>query len=348
MPQSPPRVGVISLEPWDDVWRRNQHFITQLLDLSLVRSVVFVEPATRKPAARSHPRPGLTIVRPTLRVPRRLRGLWFVSRHLRRGPLRDVEVLWINDAVQGQHLLGLTSKTFYDVTDDWRASDLPSRIRRRLVRAEDVLTSRATVIVCSEVLQRRWAERYGSAPAVVLNGADVDGLDTAKPMELAGHSPHLGYVGTLHSERLDVELVQALARDEQVGTLHLIGPDHLDRESRDLLQAEPSVRLEGPVGPSEVNSWLVSLDLLVCPHRVTDFTLSLDGIKRHEYAASGKPFVATPTSGFQLGAPGGIVADRAAFVSVATDLLSGRATVASVGGRVGWADRARDFALAWP
>lgn len=55
----------------------------------------------------------------------------------------------------------------------------------------------------------------------------------------------------------------------------------------------------------EVPSWLVAFDVLICPHVVTDFTLSLDAIKAYEYLATARPVVATPTSGFQeLNAPG--------------------------------------------
>jgi glycosyltransferase involved in cell wall biosynthesis len=44
---------------------------------------------------------------------------------------------------------------------------------------------------------------------------------------------------------------------------------------------------------------MASADILISPHRVNDFTLSLDAIKSFEYLVSGRPVVATPTSGFQ-------------------------------------------------
>ena len=61
---------------------------------------------------------------------------------------------------------------------------------------------------------------------------------------------------------------------------------------------------------------MASADVLVCPHRVDSFTLSLDAIKSFEYVASGRPVVATPTSGFQALAEyeGVHVVDSARFV----------------------------------
>jgi hypothetical protein len=65
-----------------------------------------------------------------------------------------------------------------------------------------------------------------------------------------------------------------------------------------------------------VPSWLVAADVLICPHVVDDFTMSLDAIKAHEYLATDEPIVATATSGFQsIAAPGLTVAGSTAFVA---------------------------------
>src|SRR5262249_27488113 len=161
-------------------------------------------------------------------------------------------------------------------------------------------------VVCSAVLATRWRERYGVEPAVVRNGVDVSAVRCAEPRGLAGPAPHLIYVGTVHATRIDGALVAALT---EAGTLHLVGPAHLqpdplEPDARRLL-VSAGVRLYGAVPAEQVPSWLVSADVLVCPHVVDDFTLSLDAIKAHEYLATDRPIVATPTSGFQsITAPG--------------------------------------------
>jgi hypothetical protein len=54
---------VLSLEDWDDIWRRNQFLVDELLKLSPARRVLFVEPASDVlHAMRTRtvpPRPGL-------------------------------------------------------------------------------------------------------------------------------------------------------------------------------------------------------------------------------------------------------------------------------------------------
>lgn len=343
-PVSGAKVALLSLEPWDDVWRRNQHLAAELVRQHLVDEVLFIEPAQRNAPRAFSPQPGIRVVRPRLPVPQRMGGLALVAARLRLRELRPMTVLWVNEARVGAHLISGRVPMIYDVTDDWRTAELNSRNRRRLVRAEDQLTRRAHVVVCSQVLRDRWRERYSVAPPVVQNGVDLEALKAANPRPLEGAAPHVGYVGTLHGERLDVDLVLALARDDRIGTVHLVGPDSLKPAERARLAGEPALRFEGSVPAADVPAWLVSLDVLVCPHVVSPFTLSLDGIKAHEYLATGKPVVATPTSGFQdmQDIDGFSVVDRSGFIDA---VAHGGGTVAAPGSRgVSWAERAREFA----
>ncbi|MHA3704362.1 glycosyltransferase [Jatrophihabitans sp. YIM 134969] len=346
---TPRRVGVLSLEPWDDVWRRNQHLVAALLATGLVGDVVFVEPPAARRPRRFRPRPGVEVVRPPLLLPRRLGGLRFAALLLRSGPLRRAELLWVNDAPLGVHLLRGRRPVVYDVTDDWRTATMDPRPLARLVAAEDELTRRATVVVCSDELRERWRQRYGTSPAVVRNGVDVEAYRTARPRPLTGPGPHVGYVGSLHGDRLDVELVQALAARVAPGTVHLVGPDHFSTEDRNRLEATDGVVLEGAVPARDVPGWTLGMDVLICPHRITPFTRSLDAIKAHEYLASGRPVVATATSGFDRldPRPGLWVGTPEGFVEAVVAAVD-----APVAGEVGpppaWTDRAREFARAWP
>ena len=309
-------VALLSLEPWDEVWRRNQHFAARLVSSGVVQRLVFVTPPTgglSPSASRFSPSPGIEVVTPPLIVPRRLGGHGVIARWLRR-QLSDVDLIWVNDPVAGRAVLGMDVPLVYDVTDDWRSMPQRPADRAAIVAAEDELASRARTVVCSDVLAERWRTRYGVEPAVVPNGVDIAAIDAAQERDLGVHGPHAVYVGTLHTNRLDVDLVEAVAHDA-AAVVHLVGPDHLDAESRSRLVAS-GVLLHGAVASAEVPSWLVSADVLICPHVVDDFTLSLDAIKAHEYLATDEPVVATASCGFQsISAPGLTVAGSAAFVA---------------------------------
>lgn len=290
-------VALVSLEPWDDVWRRNQHIAARVVRHGHVKRLTFIEPPRPRPEAARCPEPGIRVVTPRRLVRPRLGGLVAAGFGARRWT-RAVDVLWINDAPVGLHALHRGQRAVYDVTDDWREASASPAGRRRQIRAEDRLAGRATTIVCSGVLQERWRQRYDVQALLVSNGVDLRSAEGAAPVQLDGRAPHIGYLGTLHSDRLDLDAVVRMAAQPEVGTLHLVGPDALDPSARARLLSA-GVRVHGPVPADQVPRWLKAMDVLVCPHRVTSFTMSLDAIKSHEYLASGRPVVATPTSGFQ-------------------------------------------------
>jgi glycosyltransferase involved in cell wall biosynthesis len=338
------RLGMTSLEPWDDVWRRNQHLASRLVGNGTAASLIFVEPPRGGLAVRARrrsPLPGIEVVTPPLLVPRRYGGHRLVARWLRR-VLTGVELLWINDPVAGVGALRDGVPAVYDVTDDWRKMPQSMAERARTVAAEDVLARHARTVVCSDVLAQRWTDRYGVLPAVVHNGVDVAAISNARPTTPAGPAPHAVYVGTLHENRIDIDLVLELAR-AWPGTVHLVGPDHLDPKSGARL-AGAGVHLPGPVPSGEVAGWLVAAEVLIAPHLVDDFTLSLDAIKSHEYLATDRPVVATPSSGFQAlpATPGLTVAERAAFVE-ATVAAEGTGPFARTVA-IDWDQRAVQFA----
>lgn len=338
-------VVLVSLEPWDEVWRRNQHFASRLVRKALVERLTFLAPPSRHPPLPFSPERGVCVVTPMLRTPKRLGGLAFAALGV-RSVVREASLLWINDAEVGRHLLRRDQPALYDVTDDWRTSATLPRVRRRLIRAENLLSRRALTVTCSEVLQERWRTRYGTHALLVRNGVDLEGVRLATGRRLAGPHPHVGYVGTLHDERLDIALVLRVADLPEVGKLHLIGPDCLEPSSRASLVQHPKIVLHAAVATSEVPGWLRGLDVLICPHRVTPFTLSLDAIKSHEYLASGRPIVATATSGFQhLAAPGLWVAGGDDLPSQVVLAIKG-ATEFGPRGAVDWGERVLDFAKA--
>ena len=341
------RIALVSLDPWDQVWRRNQHLATSLLQQGLVQELLYVEPPGRGL--------GRVVLTPSGHGPELLNGPRALPRslggdivlaHLLQPGIASADVLWVNDPVLGVHCLRQGQPVVYDVTDDWRDSQMPARARRRLVAAEDRLAGRAMTVVCSEVLRQRWEQRYGVRATLVHNGFDASAWQ-GQPEVLDGPGPHVGYIGSLQAERLDVPLVLALADEPGLGTVHLVGPDYLDPGSRQRLAEHPKVRRWGAIGHERVAGVTKAMDLLLCPHLVNDFTLSLDAIKAYEYLASGRPAVATPTSGFQRLPAGNVhVVTRDEFRAAVRELLAAprspdRPVVTGT-----WDERAHEFAAA--
>ncbi|MDL9978279.1 glycosyltransferase [Microbacterium sp. ASV49] len=309
---------VMSLEPWDDVWRRNQHLVSRLLDTDAALRVLFVEPAAdplHDVVSRRRPSRGMRVTpagyggrllrfRPMKMLPRRvdpradLRLARAVQAAVRHAGMTH-PFLWVNDpgAAPLARLTGWLA--LYDITDDWVAADRPAAELDR-VRADEtwLLAHAEAVVACSRELVRR---KSGERPDVVLipNAVDVDAYRVPHPRPADLPERSAVYVGTLHRDRLDVDLCVSTART--LGTdsrLVLVGPNALDPADTALLR-DSGVLLLGARPHDDVIAYLQHADVLVVPHVVTPFTDSLDPIKLYEYEAVGRHVVSTAVAGFR-------------------------------------------------
>jgi glycosyltransferase involved in cell wall biosynthesis len=311
---------VISLEAWDDVWRRNQHLVAGLLRSDAALRVLFVEPpADPTHDLRSGRRPSfargvrevsdvargrLFTVRPVKWLPRRLDRR--ADERLARAVMRAADslgmrhpLLWINDP--GAVTLAERSgwPMLYDITDDWLSADRPPAERQRAAANEARLLGLAgEVVVCSPELVRR--KSTNRSVTLIPNAVDADAYrrPAARPADLPD-GPVALYLGTVHPDRIDVDLCEATARAlGESGTLVLVGPNLLAPEQAARLR-HAGARLLGPRPRDAVIGYLQHADVLVVPHVVTEFTDSLDPIKLYEYQAVGRPVVSTPVAGFR-------------------------------------------------
>ncbi|WES63885.1 glycosyltransferase [Microbacter sp. GSS18] len=338
---------VVSLERWDDVWRRNQHLLWRLLHTDPALRVLFVEPpadpthdvrSKRRPQLGHRPSDELLAgrlwrMRPVKPLPRRLdpRADDRLALQIERAAQRlgfDAPLLWVNDP-GGAVLSRRTGwPTLYDMTDDWLAAERPGAELERIAAHERYLFAHAAeVVACSPELQRRKApERPASMPAitVVRNAVDVAAYrrPRPRPADLPTGAVVL-YVGTLHGDRLDVDLCAELAATlTGAAAVVFVGPDALTPAQSSRLRAS-GARLLGPRGHDEVVAYLQHADVLIVPHVVTSFTESLDPIKLYEYLAVDRPVVSTAVAGFRDAAdPRVAIAAREDVIRVVQEALT--------------------------
>lgn len=360
---------VISLEPWDDVWRRNQHIVAGLLRSQPGLRVLFVAPPTdpihaMRQRRRPHRGSGLQEVRldgqkpgnrlwafqSTKWLPRRLapgsdggRAREIVKLAKRLGFVRPV--LWVNDPF-GAEVLELTGwRSLYDLTDDWLAADRPQRETERIIAQERrLLAGVDAVVACSQVLQAKAPE---FRPAVLIpNAVDTSayGVLQERPTDLPD-GPYALYVGTLHRDRLDIDLCRETAQEVRpIGELILLGPVALDRDDVETLETG-GVRLLGARPRGSVPAYLQHASVLVVPHVLSDFTESLDPIKAYEYQAAGRPVVSVAVPGFRDAAsPQVHVVTSNDFARVVADVLANPPPTVTRTGTPDWAERVADFA----
>lgn len=358
---------VFSLEPWDDVWRRNQFLVRELTGLRPERRVLWVEPPLdvlhdirrlrRLPArrpARVNPVPGLPGVatyRPRKVLPR---AVWpFVDANLRRQVTRvlrdegfDGATLWVNDNAYADLVTGRQNRVVYDITDDWLDASGTDRelVRRR--RAEHAMLDIAdAVLVCSPELAHR---RSAIRPVTLVPNA-VDGEFFRTPQPRPGDLPRgtcVVYVGTLHADRVDVELVAECARTLPAVEFVFVGPQLLDHPSAARLRTFANVHLLGARPYASVPGYLQHADVVIVPHVVSDFTRSLDPIKAYECLAVGRPTLATPLPGFE-GMPAPLYTSPTAdFPDRLAQLVKDPPATSPDRSVPSWRDRAHDFEAA--
>lgn len=355
---------VCSLEAWDEVWRRNQFLVRELLVRDPKLRVLFVQPPVdpvhRLRFGKWPLRDGgrIRMVEGTHRVsallplkllPRALGP--FADRSLRRQVVRAATrmgftdpTLWVNDTTYA----GLGQETgwpmLYDITDDWLLEGVNAReVSRRKENECRALADAGVVVVCSSALR----ESRGAIRDVLLipNAVDSERFQSRQPRPAdlpAG--PTAVYVGTLHEQRLDLDLVERLAIELPDVQVVLVGPNAMAANATARLVRHPNIRVLGSRPYEAVPAYLQHADAVIVPHLVTPFTESLDPIKAYECLACGRPTVATPLAAFrELGEPVR-TADAEAFVDEVRRALSPN------GGDVpdrqipGWDDRAAEFA----
>jgi glycosyltransferase involved in cell wall biosynthesis len=349
---------VCSLEPWDEIWRRNQFFVDALLRARPALRVLFVEPPAdvlfdltqrRRPSLphlRRYSADGrLRLFRPLKPLPRRLGSLTddLLLRQVRLatrlvGFVRPV--LWINDVTYAPLIARTGWPSLYDVTDDWLLTPTEPSELERLRRLDALALALADeVVVCSAALaESRGATRPVS---VIPNGVDVEHFRQPRPRPSDLPVPPTAvYVGSLHDARLDVELVADLADSHPHLSVLLVGPDSLGGESRHLLASMPNVCLLGTRPYADVPAYLQHADVVIVPHRVSPFTESLDPIKAYECLAVSSPTVATPVAGFREYRDVFTVVSREDFVRCVSDTLAAGKRLCSPVEPVSWTERA--------
>jgi glycosyltransferase involved in cell wall biosynthesis len=352
---------VCSLEPWDEIWRRNQFFVDALLRRNPALRVLFTEPPAdvlfditqrRRPELPRFRRltadGRLMTFRPLKTLPRRLGPpadallLWQLRLAVRRIGF-ERPVLWINDVTYAPLIEQTGWPSLYDVTDDWLLAPSPPRQLERLRRLDALALAQADeVVVCSPALAR---SRGTTRPvSLVPNGVDVEHFRRARqrPSDLP-LAPTAVYVGSLHEARLDVELVADFATALPHLSVVLVGPDSLDADSRRLLARHPNVSLLGRKPYRDVPAYLQYADVVIVPHRVTPFTESLDPIKAYECLAVETPTVATPVAGFREYVGELNIAPPDEFSQRVADVLSGEGSTPRDVEPVDWSERALVF-----
>jgi glycosyltransferase involved in cell wall biosynthesis len=227
------------------------------------------------------------------------------SAYVRRVAARLPEpaVLWLYDPFAAG-MIGHCGERFavYDCVDDYPSLGFYTPATRALAAQRDresAAASRLVFTTTTPLYERH--SRLNPATYLVPNVGDYAHFSPAAdpaltPPELQSLArPVVGFAGNFMPEKVDLELLEALAAARPDWTLLLIGPAEGTARGtlEQLARAHANVRWLGPKPYGDLPRYVAAFDVGLCPNRWNDYGRSCFPLKVYEYLAAGKPVVAS-------------------------------------------------------
>jgi glycosyltransferase involved in cell wall biosynthesis len=171
--------------------------------------------------------------------------------------------------------------------------------KKHAPRLEPELMRKADLVLTNSDFFTDRAKKYNPHSFNVGSGIDISlynkkNIQSVPPDIASIPRPVIGYNGALLAMRLDLELIDYLARENPGWNIVLIGPE--DEEFRtSSLHGRPNIHFLGHKKPQELPAYISSFDVAMNPQKVNEVTLVNYPRKIDEYLAMEKPVVATRT-----------------------------------------------------
>ena len=176
--------------------------------------------------------------------------------------------------------------------------------RRHAPRLEPIIASKANLVVTNSIQLAKTLEPYNAICKDIGQGVELTNFIFQKkypvPEDIKTiHHPIIGYIGYLTSLRLDIPLIEQLAKTNSDCSIVLIGPeDDIFRKSQ--LHQIQNIHFLPSKEINDVPSYISVFDICMNPQAVNPITIGNYPRKIDEYLALGKPVVATATAAMEL------------------------------------------------
>ncbi|QRQ99569.1 glycosyltransferase [Dyadobacter sandarakinus] len=187
------------------------------------------------------------------------------------------------------------SRDFMVAVDYWKKHG--ADLEPRLIAQSDLCVANSTYLA-------NYCRQFNPKSYYVGQGCDLDtfaaGITSPEPADMVKVlRPRLGYVGSLQSLRLDMELLEFIAVTRPDWTIVLVGPE--DNEFRQsALHGLPNVLFTGSREVGELPAYINAFDVCINPQILNAVTIGNYPRKIDEYLAVGKPSVATTTDAMSV------------------------------------------------
>lgn len=128
------------------------------------------------------------------------------------------------------------------------------------------------------------------------NGVDIHKFDRAIVTEKR-KIPTIGYMGKIQ-DRVDFDLIEKIAKTYNQIRILIIGPIYSQKKKAKMIKKKyKNVVFMGDIHYDELPKEMQKIDIGIIPHKVDNFTNSMNPLKIYEYLAAGKQVVTTEIAG---------------------------------------------------
>jgi hypothetical protein len=231
-------------------------------------------------------------------LPGRHEYLDFIQATMRETGFDASAVAWVCPVVfdfpQIQAEIGF-SRVIADLIDDQRQWQATPDYMERVARNYREILADADLAVANCEPVREGFRDLRQDIVVVPNGAEVfaPGQQWELPEDLADlPRPIIGYVGNLR-DRIDLALIETLARQHPEWSIVLVGSAHDAKEVIALAARMPNIHLLGVRPYHEALAYIRHFDVAMMPHLSNSLSENMNPLKLYVYYALGVPIVTT-------------------------------------------------------
>ncbi len=216
----------------------------------------------------------------------------------------------------------------YDCVEEDAALAQSERQRQQVRKFEEALCREADIVFGVTEALAAARRPFNANTFEVPCAGDLDHFGkalnptTVIPADIA-HLPRpgLGYLGGVDPWKMDVALLQTIARTHPSWSIVLVGYVWFGFDPTPLKEF-PNIHVLGAKAYEDFPGYLKGMDVCLMPFPLNDITRNGDALKCYEYLAGGKPVVSTPVPAAQR-FPGivKIASTPEAFISAIEDSL---------------------------
>jgi glycosyltransferase involved in cell wall biosynthesis len=187
------------------------------------------------------------------------------------------------------------SRDFMLAVDYWKKHG--ERVEPELIRKSDLC-------VANSIYLSEYCKKYNPQSYYIGQGCELDIFNTSHTFPAIAQidrlsGPKIGYVGSLQSIRLDIDLLAFIALHRPEWNIILVGPED-DVFKHSVLHGISNVHFLGSQKSDDLPAYINAFDVCINPQLINQVTVGNYPRKIDEYLAMGKPVVATHTQAVSI------------------------------------------------